>query len=152
MICIITLEFPSQMHIDDIKVSKSLSKEKGLFWPIKNGFGIGDHPVPILNHAHAIGQISRIGGCEFISCFVTACERSRAWRTIFDSRLVKHARHVTPSRNFKRVTLYARASSHGSRVPRPSFRRNRARYVPSPMQQTVRYVAIRNYARAFENA
>jgi len=61
MVCIITLEFPSQMHIDDIKVSKSLSKEKGLFWPIKNGFGIGNHPVPILNHAHAIGQISRIG-------------------------------------------------------------------------------------------
>lgn len=70
--------------------------------------------------------------------------------SIFDGgRAAKHARHVTPSRNFKRVTLSARASPTASKFPtgpRPPV------YVPPPMRQTVRYVAVRNCARAFGSA
>lgn len=99
--------------------------------------------VLISNYAHAIGQISSRGTRDRI--FVSLFCLPATWRTIFGGRAVKHARHVASSRNFKRVTLSARASLARS-VLRPSSWRNRARYVPS---QTVRYVAVRNCARAF---
>lgn len=60
-------------------------KEKSSFWPMRNAFGIGDHPVPISKSRSrdrsGIAGIGGIGGAreiKFISCHAVARERPRA--------------------------------------------------------------------------
>lgn len=68
------------------------------------------YPSVISGYAHAIGQRSSRAWDTRDRIFVSLFCLPATWRTIFGDRAAKHARHVASGRNFKRVTLSARAS------------------------------------------